>query len=234
MDTAVPIDLDTWPRRSHFEHYRRRVPCTYAITVEIDVTDFVRRVRSARRRTYVAQVWAIATMVNRYEEFRLTLDDAGAPAVWSRVHPSFTVFDSDRETFASIWVEYDDDFGAFHDAAVRVIADHARATELFPQGAPPANTFDVSSIPWTSFTGFTLNVDGAWDHLAPIFTLGRYVERDERTFLPLAVQVHHAAADGFHTARLIDALRDFFADATWLGSDVSVPDSSAIDSRRHG
>ncbi len=216
MDAPTPIDLDTWPRREHFEHYRRRVPCTYAMTVELDVTAFAAALRRSRRKTYLAQIWALSTVVNRHEEFRLCLTESGAPAVRPVVHPAFTVFNPGRETFACVWAPHDADFGAFHDVAAPLLAEHASATELFPQGTPPADTFDVSSLPWTSFTGFNLNIGGDWDHLAPIFTLGRYVERDGRVLLPLAVQVHHAAADGFHTARLVDELRALLADPSWL------------------
>jgi chloramphenicol O-acetyltransferase type A len=216
MDVPTPIDLETWPRRRHFEHYMSAVRCTYAITVEIDATEFVAAVRAAERRAYIAQVWAIASVVNRHDEFRLTVDDKGAPAVWPRTHPSFTIFHRERETFSSVWVPFDHDFGAFHDAATRIVAEHAYTDDLFPQGPPPRNSFDVSSLPWTSFTGFTLDIDGGSSHLAPIFTLGRYTERDGRVLLPLAVQIHHAAADGFHTARLVNELRDLFSDASWV------------------
>ena len=216
MQNPAPIDLADWPRRQHFEHYRHVVPCTYAITVEIDVSEFVGAVRASDRRAYVAQIWAIASVVNRHDEFRITLGETGDPAVWRVVHPAFTVFHPEWETFSCLWVPYDLDFAAFHDAATATIAEYAGSTEFFPQGAPPGNTFDVSSVPWTSFTGFTLNVEGGADHVAPIFTLGRYTVREGRTLLPLAVQVHHAVADGFHTARLIEELRDLFADGTWL------------------
>ncbi|RKE64884.1 type A chloramphenicol O-acetyltransferase [Microbacterium sp. AG238] len=218
MDDATPIDLDTWPRRRHFEHYLRTVRCTYAMTVEIDVTEFVAAIRASGRRTYIAQIWAIASVVNRHTEFRMALTGDDAPAVWPVVHPSFTVFHPDTETFSSVSVGFDPDFASFHDAAARVIADHAGSAELFPQGPPPPNSFDVSSLPWTDFTGFNLNVDGGGTHLAPIFTLGRYRERDGRMLLPVAVQVHHAAADGFHTARLVNELRDLFADTSWLAA----------------
>lgn len=218
MDELTPIALDSWPRRTHFAHYRETVPCTYAMTVELDATDFVSAVRSARRRTYISQIWAIAEVVNRHAEFRMALTDEGAPATWSRVHPAFTVFHPAQETFSSVWTPFDPDFAAFHASADEVIARFGEATDLFPQGPPPPNCFDVSSLPWTSFTGFTLNVAGGWDHLAPIFTLGRYVERGGRTMLPLAVQVHHAAADGFHTARLVGELQELLSDPAWLTS----------------
>ena len=74
----------------------------------------------------------------------------------------------------------------------------------------------MSSLPWTSFTGFTLNIDGGGRHLAPIFTLGRYVERDGRTLLPVALQIHHAAADGFHASRLLNELGALLNDPSWL------------------
>ncbi|MGW9368011.1 CatA-like O-acetyltransferase, partial [Streptomyces albidoflavus] len=148
--------------------------------------------------------------------FRMCLTASGDPAVWPVVHPAFTVFNPERETFACVWAPYDPDFGTFHDAAAPLLAEHSRATDFFPQGDPPPNAFDVSSLPWASFTGFTLDIRDGWDHLAPIFTLGRYTERDGRLLLPLSVQIHHAAADGFHTARLTDELQTLLADPTWL------------------
>jgi chloramphenicol O-acetyltransferase type A len=216
MTTPEPIDLSTWTRRETFEYYREQVPCTYAITVEVDVTDLVSAVRRTGRRTYLAQIWAIANAVNRHREFRMALTDAGAPATWPVVHPAFTVFNAARETFAAVWSPCDQDFAAFHDRAAEVLADAASATTMVPQGELPPDVFDVSSLPWTSFTGFSLQIDGGTRHLLPIFTIGRHVERDRRTLMPLAVQVHHASADGFHTARLVGDIRDLMADPSWL------------------
>ncbi|HEX6953744.1 MAG TPA: CatA-like O-acetyltransferase [Agromyces sp.] len=217
MSTPDAIDLDTWTRRETFEYYREQVPCTYAITVEVDVTELVAALRRAGRKTYLAQIWAIATAVNRHREFRMTLTDAGAPATWPVVHPAFTVFNPARETFAVVWTPFDADFAAFHARASAILAEAASADTMFPQGELPPDVFDVSSVPCTSFTGFSLQIDGGTRHLLPIFTIGRYVERDGRTLMPLAVQVHHASADGFHTARLVDDLRRLVAEPSWIG-----------------
>lgn len=110
------------------------------------------------------------------------------------------------------------DFSSFHRAAAQLLAEHGDAIEVFPQGfPPPANVFDISSLPWRSFTGFTLAMEGGWDHLAPNFTLGRYLERDGKTFLPMVVQIHHAAADGLHTSRLLRDLEELMAEPSWIG-----------------
>ncbi|MFI9495899.1 CatA-like O-acetyltransferase [Streptomyces halstedii] len=60
-----------------------------------------------------------------------------------------------------------------------------------------------------------------YDHLAPICTLGRYVEREGRVLLPLTVQIHHTTADGFHTARLVDELEALTADPSWVDRAAS-------------
>jgi chloramphenicol O-acetyltransferase type A len=216
MGTVTSIDAATWARREQFEYYSHRVPCTYALTVELDVTQMVAALRDSTRKTYVAQVWALAAVVNRHEPFRMALTESGEPGIWDRVDPMFTVLNPERETFSCVWTPFDRDFARFHDAAAELLASHRGATSFFPQGEPPPNTFDISSLPWTSFTGFSLQIDGGQNHLLPIFTLGRYIERDARTLLPVAVQIHHAAADGFHTARLIDDLQHLVEQPGWL------------------
>lgn len=215
MAMATPVDLKSWARRTHFEHYRSSVECIVAMTVEIDVSALVAALAASSRSTYVTQVWALARVVNRHDELKMTLLE-GAPAVWDVVHPSVTVLNPELETFASVSIPYDADFTTFHRAARRVLDDHRHATGLLPQGPPPPNSFDVSSLPWTSFTGFTLNVRDGFDHLAPIFTIGRYTERDGRTLMPLAIQVHHAAADGFHVGRLVRELQELLDSPDWL------------------
>ncbi|GAA1744125.1 CatA-like O-acetyltransferase [Aeromicrobium alkaliterrae] len=211
----TPIDLDTWNRRDHFEHYRRAVACTFSLTAEVDVTAFVAAMASSPRSSYVSQVWALSTVVNRHDELRMCLLPDGSPAVWPVVHPAFTVFNAEAETFSAICVPHSEDFDAFHASAVDLIDRHRESTLLFPMGPPPANAFDVSSLPWTSFSGFNLNVRDGWDHLAPIVTLGRYRRSGERVHMPVAVQIHHAAADGFHVGRLLGELGALFLDPSW-------------------
>ena len=36
----TPIDLETWPRREHFDYYRSLLPVGYTVTVRVDVTRF--------------------------------------------------------------------------------------------------------------------------------------------------------------------------------------------------
>jgi chloramphenicol O-acetyltransferase type A len=51
----------------------------------------------------------------------------------------------------------------------------------------------------------TQKVTGSY--LLPIFTIGKFIEQGEKTFMPLALQVHHSVCDGFHTGRFVNALQ---------------------------
>ena len=37
------IDLETWPRREHYEAYFKNTPCTWSMTVQLDVTGLVKQ-----------------------------------------------------------------------------------------------------------------------------------------------------------------------------------------------
>ncbi|MBN7465109.1 chloramphenicol acetyltransferase CAT [Mycobacteroides abscessus subsp. massiliense] len=217
MATFEPLDLQQWPRREWFEHYLDRCPTYYSMTVDLDITNLRAAVDASGRKTYPTQIRALATVVNRHPEFRMALDDQGNPGVWDVVDPAFTVFNPDRETFAGISARYTPNFDAFHSEAAELLSEYRNASTLFPQGAPrPRNVFDISSIPWTRFTGFTLTIAPGWAHLAPIFTIGKFYEQEGRTMMPLALQIHHAAADGYHSTRLVEELRQIIADPDWV------------------
>jgi chloramphenicol O-acetyltransferase type A len=174
------------------------------------------RLRSSGRKTYIAQLWMLATVVNRHDEFRMAIDAAGDLAVWDVTHPFFTVFNPTAETFSTVWAAYDPEFAVFHETALPLLTEYRNSTSYVPQRDVPDNTFDVSSLPWTSFTSLELQLKDAWTYLAPIFTIGKHEERDGKTLMPLAVQGNHATIDGFHVSRLIAEVSDLAADPNWL------------------
>ena len=60
------IDRSTWKREEYFNHYFSDVPCTYSMTVRLDITEL----RVKRVSLYPTMLYLIACVVNRHEEFR--------------------------------------------------------------------------------------------------------------------------------------------------------------------
>lgn len=212
----VKLDMSRWNRREHFEHYLHNVRCSYSLTVEVDVTELHGALKTAGLKAYPAQIYMVATVVNRLPEFRMSLDEQGHLGYWEVSHPLYTVLNQKTETFSAIWTPYAADFRQFYPSCVADIEQYATG-RLSPQGDTPPNICSVSSTPWLDFTAFNLNVYSQGDYLLPIFTIGRYVRGGGRILMPLAIQVHHAVCDGLHVGRFVEALRSMAsAPNQWL------------------
>lgn len=200
----IPVDLDTWARKEHFEHYFHQVPCTYSMTTKLDITPLI----EAKERLYPAMLYRIAKAVNQYQEFRMDLGPDGTLGFYTEMHPCYTIFHRDSETFSNLWTEYTDDYEAFCRAYQQDLKQFGSCKDMMAKPDVPVNTFPVSMVPWESFEGFNLNLQNGYRYLPPIFTMGKY-QRDERgVWLPLSIQVNHAVCDGFHVCRFIAALRE--------------------------
>lgn len=203
----TPIDRAAWARAEHYDHYMHTARCMHSTVVNIDVTALRQALKRRGLRAYPAQIWMLAAAVNRHAEFRMARDGSGAPGVWSFCHPSFTVLNRETETFSCLWTPWEEEFSAFYQSAVEVMDTRATG-RIFPQGDMPDNLFDISSLPWVEFTSFHLSLYTEGTHLAPIFTLGKYVQQGDRLLLPLAIQIHHAACDGLHLGRFVETLQE--------------------------
>lgn len=199
------IDRTTWDRKEYFQHYFSHVPCTYSITVKLDIT----ALKDRQQKLYPTMLYYLTTVVNRHPEFRTALNEQGELGIYREMLPSYTVFHKDTETFSEIWTECSDDYEAFCQAYEADIQRYGAQKGLIGKPDAPKNIFTVSMIPWTTFDGFNLNLQQGYDYLIPIFTMGKYYHENGRTLLPLAIQVHHAVCDGFHVCRFINKLQEW-------------------------
>lgn len=198
------IDRSVWKREEYFNHYFSDVPCTYSMTVQLDIT----HIREARLSLYPTMLYCISTIVNRHAEFRMALNSDGEVGIYDALLPCYTVFHKESETFSNIWTEYHSDYAAFCAAYEQDMHEYGAVEKMAAKPDVPENSFPVSMIPWSSFQGFNLNLLKGYEYLLPIFTLGRFEEKDSRCLLPLAIQVHHAVCDGFHVSLFVDELQE--------------------------
>ena len=198
------IDIKKWKRAECFQHFMTNNPCTYSMTVKLDIT----RIRQANTKVYPAMLYAITKVVNRHEEFLMALDGSGEPGFYDEMHPVYTVFHKDTELFSNIWTEWHsqyEDFLKAYEADIKAFGS-VQAMEAKPN--TPENAFPVSMVPWASFDGFNLNIKNTYTYLSPIFTMGKFYQEGDKPLLPFAIQIHHAVCDGFHVCRFINELQD--------------------------
>ena len=192
--------IEKWDREETYNHYMNVVPCTYSMTVNIDITNFLKQVKRKELKFFPTFLYLISVVINRHKEFRMSISESGEVGFYDISHPCYAVFNSETESFSIKCTQFLDDFNQFYD-------NYINKVESIPE-----NIFNVSLIPWTSFTGFNLNLQKGYDYLAPIFTIGKYFQQEDKILIPLAVQVHHSVCDGFHLCRFINELESLTND----------------------
>ena len=202
-----PIDTSSWKRKSYFYHYFNQIRCTYSITANIDITNVLSFKDRNKVKLYPLLIYVISKAVNKYEEFRTAINDRGEIGVWETLSPCYTVFHKDSESFSNIWTEWNDDLNLFLSNFEQDSKRFGQIDRIDAKPNTPANVFPISSLPWTTFTGFNLNIFADGTYLLPIFTYGKYFKDGNRYLIPLSIQVHHAVCDGFHVSRLINEIQ---------------------------
>lgn len=198
------IDVNNWKRRVYFEHYFSNVPCTYSMTAKIEITKLI----NSGKRLYPSMLYCITSIVNKYEEFRTAFNNKGELGIYKTMNPSYTIFHKESQTFSNLWTEYNEDYYEFCKAYENDLMIFGDKEDFQAKPHTPENVFNVSMIPWVSFEGFNLNLKNGYDYLLPIFTMGKYYNENDKVFLPLAIQVHHAVCDGFHVSRFLEDLQN--------------------------
>lgn len=197
------IDIEKWKRKQHYNYYLKNVPCTYSMTIKLDITNVIK----SQKKLYPTLLYCISKTVNKYEEFRIILDSEGKVGYFDELYPCYTIFHKENETFSNIWTEYSEDYEVFCKNYKEDMEKYGKNLDIVAKPDIPVNSFPISMLPWESFEGFNLNLQRGYEYLLPIFTLGKYYQEQDKVFIPLAIQVHHSVCDGFHLCRFIDSLR---------------------------
>lgn len=201
------IDMETWPRREHYQYYSEKLKTSYQINMEIDVTHLVEACRERKLRFYPAMIYVIMRAINSNEAMRMALDKDGALGYYDVCHPSYTIFHEDDKTFSDIWTEYDPDFGRFYHAAVTDMEQYKDVKGIKAKPDRPEAYTPVSCVPWIHFTGVSHDTPGPGPMYFPVITFGRYDFDGTKYMLPFSLFINHAAADGYHSSMLVNEIQ---------------------------
>lgn len=197
-----PINMENWERREHFIYYTDILKTSYHMNVDVEITAFYNWTRKHQYRFFPSFLYVVMTAVNRNKEFRMAYKD-GVLGFYRECHPSYTIFHKDDCTFSDIWSEYDPDFEKFYSNCIQDMEKYKDVKGVKTKPGRPDNFCPVSCAPWVTFTGFGHDTSGPSKMYFPVINFGKFYEKDEKRYIPLSVYVNHAAADGYHTSKLI-------------------------------
>jgi len=198
------IDMQTWPRREHFEFFSTYDYPHFGMCANVDLTAFYPAVKQRGYSLTVAIVYVITRVSNAIPEFRYRIRE-GKVVEHEIVNPGFT-FLVEEDVFSFCFVEYVEDFAAFAAKAAERIAfvkEHPWVRQV-----PRDDVLYMTAIPWVSFTSFLHPMRLQPADSIPRFVWGKFLEEGELLKMPLGVQGHHALIDGVHVGRFYAEVQD--------------------------
>jgi chloramphenicol O-acetyltransferase type A len=202
------INMETWPRREHFQLYSSLDHPHWGLCANVDLTVFRPFVKQRALSFTVAWVYLLGRAANAIPEFRQRI--RGDQVVeHDIVHPGITVL-TDDDLFSFCFFQYVDDFHEFAPRAAEQMA-HLRAHTTL-EGRPGDDVLYMTAIPWLSFTSFKHPMQLHPADSVPRFAWGRFFEDGRRLRMPLDVQGHHGLMDGLHVGRFYQRLQELLDD----------------------
>lgn len=211
------INLDTWSRKESYKWFTTKNRCKINMTMNIDVTNLIKRIKELKIRCYPTFTYMTSKVLNASNEFKMSHNENGDLVVYDIIYPRYPIFHDSDKKISILWTEYTDDFKEFYNRFINDINTYGENRSMEAKGKFPPNCFDMSSLPWSSFTSFdcppTHNV--IW--LEPFVMVGKFFEFGEKLLLPVSISVHHATCDGYHVSMFFKKLEELSSNAdSWI------------------
>lgn len=201
----IKIDLETWNRREHYEHFNALASCSFNVTENIDITNLIAFAKINKIDFYPIYLFLVSQSINEIKELRMTFFD-GELGYYSFSNPSYTIFNKQEKIFTNLVTQYNSDFNIFLTDYYKDNQLYKNNIKLSPQNKVYSNIINISSLPWINFSAFDINLKYD-DYLQPIITNGRYVQEKEKITMPLSIRVNHSVTDGYHVGLFFEIFR---------------------------
>lgn len=198
------IDLSTWNRKEHFEHFNAFDDPFFGVTVNVECTRSYQEAKSKDVSFFLLILHRIITAAAKVEEFRYRIE-GDQVVCYDSLFPEATVARADH-TFSFASFEYDPDEMAFIRKAKAEMERLQQTTGLNKEGTFHPNAIHYSAVPWLTFTDMKHPTNMRSGDSVPKISTGRYFKDGERLMLPVSVTCHHGLMDGYHVSKFIEKL----------------------------
>lgn len=199
------LDISSWNRKQHYEHFMMLADPFFATTIQIDVTAAYNHAKTNKVSFFACYLHACMKAINAIENFKFRIEDDKV-YVYDEIAASATIARPDN-TYGFSFICYSEEFSIFNANFLKERERIVNSTDLFP----PVNSADCvycSAIPWLNFTGHKETFAGNNKDSIPRLAFGKVVKEQDRLLMPMAVSVNHALVDGYHVGLFVERLEE--------------------------
>jgi len=198
------IDLDSWNRKHHFNHFNALADPYFAVTIPFDVTEAYKKSKNTKCSFFAIYLHECMKAINSVQNFKYRIID-NEVFEYDVINASATFLRIDN-TFGFSFINFSENFEEFN---ANIESEKHRineSTELYP----PVNGLDCihcSALPWFSFTSQKEPFSGTKDSV-PKFAYSKTYKKGDQLLMNVGISVSHALVDGYHVGLFVEKFQE--------------------------
>lgn len=199
------LNLDTWNRKEHFQHFGQMEEPFFGVTTRVDCTKAYAKAKESGVSFFTYYLHKTLVAVNSTENFRYRIVD-GEIYLFDRIDASATILREDK-TFGFSLMEFNQNLNVFAEITQKEIERIQNTTGLITRDFD-INLIHFSAVPWIDFTSYSHARSFTFPDSCPKISYGKMVEENGKKSMAIAVHVHHGLADGYHVGQFLTLLQE--------------------------
>jgi len=198
------LDVHTWNRKAHFNHFNALEDPYFGVTVPFKVTQAYKYSKKKGVSFFGIYLHDCMNAINSIENFKYRIVDDEV-IIYDVIHASATLMRRDN-TFGFSFINFDEDLGVFLNNIKKEKERIENSASLYP----PNNSLDCiycSALPWFNFTGHKEPFSGNKDSV-PKFGYSKFEQIGNELIMNVSINVNHALVDGYHVGLFCDTFQN--------------------------
>lgn len=199
------IDLNTWNRKQHFEHFSSLEDPTFAVTIPFDVTLAYAFSKQNNLSFFGRYLHDCMKAINTVENLKYRIVD-GEIVVFEAIHASPTIMRDDK-TFGFSFIDYNENLEVFLKNLESEKKRINNSENLFPL-KEGLNCIYCSAMPWLQFSGHK-EPFSRHGISVPKLSFSKAVWQNDTLIMNVSINVNHALVDGYHISLFAEKFQYF-------------------------
>ena len=198
------LDLNTWNRNKHFNHFKTLDDPYFGVTVPFNVSRAYKYAKQRDISFFGKYLHDCMKAINEVENFKLRILDKEV-VVYDVIHASPTIMRSDN-TYAFSFVNFDEDLLVFLNNIEIEKKRIENSSDLYPT-VIGLDCIHCSAMPWLNFIAHTEPDSGSNDSV-PKLGFSKFTTINDELIMNVSIHVNHALIDGYHVGLFCEAFQD--------------------------
>ena len=194
------INIETWNRKQHYEHFSAMKDPFFGITVPFEVSKAYQFSKAENISFFGKYLHDCMRAINAVDALKLRIENSNV-LKYNVIHASPTIIRLDK-TFGFSFVKFHEDLSIFLKNLEIEKNRVWNTNDLYP----PTNSLDCihcSAMPWVSFTGHKEPISGEIDSI-PKLAFSKMVTKNEESIMNVSIRANHALVDGYDIGLFVE------------------------------